>query len=174
MSAPFTLSGGFLSFTPRLNVDGAIAASSRFIELMSDMQIGPMAKANLDGSDVYQQAMRDRFDSYSLGGGDWTPLAPSTIRRKRNSSGANLILVENGDMRASLNRGDGNHFVQPTRDGLREGSMDRKIAFHNSGTSRMPRREVYTLPDGTVVTRMASIGAVGVVESAREAGFQAA
>jgi len=164
-----------LSMTPTIDVSAPIAAIGRLLDSLSDMQVGPMAQSNLDASDIYQQQdVRDRFDVYSLGGGDWAILRPRTIRQKRNSYGANLILVENGNMRRSLDRGDPNHFIQPTSDGLREGSMDEKIGYHQSGTSRMPQRKVYPDPSPSVVDQMANTAAVGLTEAAREASFEAA
>jgi len=36
---------------------------------------------------IYRSDMQERFDRYSKGGGDWPPLAPSTIYKRRHGAG---------------------------------------------------------------------------------------
>lgn len=47
---------------------------------------GPLRDATHQWSARYQAAMRERFATFSRGGGDWPPLAESTIRGRRSGT----------------------------------------------------------------------------------------
>lgn len=66
----------------------------------------------------------------------WPPLAPSTVKRKGHAT----ILVEHGDLQASLVGQGGANIAEVTHRGVNFGTSDEKAPFHQSGTSRMPAR----------------------------------
>lgn len=106
----------------------------------------------------YLSNVQKRFLRYSDGGGDWAPLALSTIRkrkaagqysRKKKGSKTTLqfaILRATGALYASLFRGDVNNIFQLKKDALEVGSKDPKINFHHEGNQHLPRRRVIVAP----------------------------
>lgn len=60
---------------------------------------GPMRRALERASAHYMRAMFVRFNLYSMGGGDWEPLAESTIKRKKHDA----ILSDTDTLRNALN-----------------------------------------------------------------------
>lgn len=54
----------------------------------SSGQPGPLDRAFKQWSVRYKAFIRERFDAFSKGGGDWPPLAPSTIARRRKGKGS--------------------------------------------------------------------------------------
>lgn len=78
---------------------------------------------------------RKQEDPY---GGRWAPLSAATIKAKRKRGGIQKILQDTGRMRATAN-----YRVQGSV--LQVGLSDRKAAFHQYGTRRMPARPI--LPD---------------------------
>jgi hypothetical protein len=176
-SVPISLTAVFV---PSMNVQPVIAALQKLGEGIADMATGPMFQANMDMAGMWDEFLQDRYDVFSRGGGDWAPLKESTIKRKSGRAtmgggrvGAILILIDRGDMRASMNRGEPNHFIQVLPDGITEGSLDPKIRFHQDGTYKMPAREVFVLPSSDVLAQMTTRGASGVLACAQSAGFWA-
>lgn len=47
---------------------------------------GPVRKALKQWAVRYRSFLQERFDAYSKGGGDWPPLSPATIARRRSGS----------------------------------------------------------------------------------------
>jgi hypothetical protein len=132
-------------------------------ELDSD---SAFARGVLEAADIYMDSMRERFDLYSGRGGDWPEHALST--QKRRGRGA-PILVENGDLRASLERDGADHLLEVERDVIREGSTDPKARFHQDGTSRMPERAILDGPTQQTLDAMKHAAAAGLLESAKDA-----
>lgn len=126
----------------------------------------PFADGMLEAADVYMQSMRERFDLYSERGGDWPEHAPSTQRRRGRGA---PILVENGDLRASLDRDGENHLLEVEHDVIREGSTDPKAKFHQMGTSRMPERAILDGPTQMTLDEMKEKAVEGLSQTARNA-----
>lgn len=120
----------------------------------------------LEAADIYMQSMRERFDLYSERGGDWPEHAPSTQRRRGRGA---PILVENGDLRASLERDGENHLLEVEPDVIREGSTDPKARFHQHGTERMPERAILDGPTQMTLDEMKHAAASGLAASAKDA-----
>lgn len=78
---------------------------------------------------------RKQEDPY---GSKWAPLSAATIKAKRKRGGIQKILQDTGRMRATAN-------YRVTGSKLVVGLSDRKAAFHQYGTRRMPARPI--LPD---------------------------
>jgi hypothetical protein len=140
---------------------------------------GPVRQGLGDAVDRFEAWLRRRFDRLSRGGGEWPPLAPSTLRRKLASgrttissgrrvnnrartAAAGRILVETGALRESLEFSGKNHVRMSIPNGIRTGSKDPKIAYHQFGTSRIPARTVYVPPTPEVARLMAADFAVGI------------
>ena len=124
------------------------------------------ARGMLEAADIYMGSMRERFDLYSERGGDWAEHAPST--QKKRGRGA-PILVENGDLRASLERDGVNHLLEIEHDTIREGSTDPKAIYHQHGTSRMPERAILDGPTQMTLDAMKQAAVTGLHESAKDA-----
>lgn len=95
----------------------------------------------------FAQVGEQQFDSEGqFGSGGWDPLAASTIAAKGNDT----ILVDEGDLRESLTGDDDRPGVRRVRiepDELEWVSLDPKGRFHQRGTSRMPKRPPFELPE---------------------------
>jgi phage gpG-like protein len=92
--------------------------------------------------DLWASETAQQFQSEGAhASGGWAPLAPSTLARKRTLFGGGRILHETGTLESSLtDRGDPNMIVQISRDEVAWGSRVGYEKFHQTGTSRMPRR----------------------------------
>lgn len=98
---------------------------------------------------MFEAAALAQFQTEGRAGGEkWPPLAESTLRSK--PSGLS-ILERSGRMLNSLveggvaSSGDAVRFVG--RQEMRWGTKVPYAAFHQKGTSRMPRRRVVALPE---------------------------
>lgn len=124
---------------------------------------------------IYKGFIYRRFDRYSKGGGDWAPLAASTLRRRRRGrgTGSPAILRDTGMLFAALNPnvvGDpakvmelittGTHweinvgYGGPQRypDGA---SVSDIASFHQTGGPHLPQRKIIVPPDQETLDRMA-------------------
>lgn len=121
---------------------------------------------------IYRSFIRQRFVSFSRGGGDWPPLKPSTLakRRKGKGSGTAAILRDTGLLFASLQPGvEGTGLLQATDRPLGfTAFMDSKQTyakgggvslgdvanFHQTGAGRLPVRKIIDVPDRDTVAQM--------------------
>lgn len=123
----------------------------------------------------YRSFAQLRFDRFSKGGGNWKPLAPSTLRRRRKGKRKNVrkatILRDTGTLFAALD---------PTFTS-RPGQLEKNIpfgitvgyggphrhpkgrvtiadiaSFHQEGGPRLPKRELIVKPDGKTLAAMAN------------------
>lgn len=79
-----------------------------------------------------------QFDSEGGNSGHWAPLAPSTVKKR---GAAHPILNEHGDLRASLTKADAKGAVRTVEPHeLFVGTDIDYAQYHQTGTSRMPRR----------------------------------
>jgi hypothetical protein len=119
---------------------------------------------------VYRSFTRLRFAKFSKGGGDWAPLKPSTLKRRRGGGGNAAILRDTGAMFASLQpTTDSGSILQSTAlpFGLRmdlEGAksyangptLAEVATYHHKGGGRLPAREILVKPDQKTIESMAS------------------
>lgn len=134
------------------------------LEAATDPAQDPMREALLESSDQYHAAMRERFASYSLRGGDWAEHAPSTI--KKRGAGA-PILNETGLLEASMSRSAADHVLETDGSGVTEGTENRVAGYQHRGTPTIPARAILVDPDATTLDAMKTpiVGAVrGAVE----------
>lgn len=127
---------------------------------------GVFQDACLEASDFYFESERERFDRYSLRGGDWAEHAPSTQKRR----GVNAtILVDKGNLQDSMSRSGVNHILEVETDKVTEGTQDPKARFHQDGTDKMPARPILADPDQSTLETMQMIVIDGLKKAATEA-----
>lgn len=130
---------------------------------------GPMQDALLRMSNAYHASMRLRYAEASSGTGIWEPLAASTLKsHEKAGEPIPSILRQTGNMQASLSRGNPDHVLEITQDGIIEGTEDPKARFHQNGGdagNNPPRREILVLPDQPTLDAMKSalVGGVSAV-----------
>lgn len=94
----------------------------------------PVALMNIIGATMEQNIGLRFITKTDPGGNAWLPLAPATLARKK---GAGSLLELSGHGKTSLGYNAGTDFVEV---GFGEGYM----GFHETGTQRMPRRQLLT------------------------------
>lgn len=80
----------------------------------------------------------------SRGSGGWEPLAASTVAQRGS---AHPILDQSGVLRSSLTKRGGENIFDATDDYLRFGTHVPYAGFHQTGTSRTPRRRPLELTE---------------------------
>lgn len=134
---------------------------------------GPIRKAIKQWAVRYRSFVRERFDKFSKGGGNWRPLSKRTLAGRRKGKGVGLvaaILRDTGTLMAAL---------QPTFT-RKPGALERNIpfgvrvgfggpakhkggkatiadiaSFHQEGKGSLPKREIIVSPSSKVITAMA-------------------
>jgi hypothetical protein len=123
---------------------------------------------------LYRSFVRQRFAKFAKGGGDWPPLAPATIKRRRQGKKAGRapeILRDTGAMFAALQPGiSGGILQQSVRTfgmkiflgggrAYKSGPTLSQVAvFHHRGSGRLPKREILVVPDANTQKKMAEVG----------------
>jgi phage gpG-like protein len=127
-----------------LEVFGEEIVSRRLLRFSKGAEDGRPAFRKIAA--LIEAATLRRFESEGAFGGEkWAPLAESTLRGKDASKG---ILVDSGRLRASLTQetaSDAIRHIGPHE--MHWGSSVPYGKFHQSGTSRMPRRRPVKLPE---------------------------
>jgi len=111
----------------------------------------------------YLAFVRRRFAANSRGGGDWKPLARSTVKARRGGRKGRkrrvAILRDTGTLFNALTVGMPGNLYRLIRHGIRVGfsgatrhpkgkATIRDIAhFHDTGAGRLPKREILVPPD---------------------------
>ncbi len=124
---------------------------------------------------IYQGYVLTRFNTFSRGGGDWAPLSPATLAKRRKGSGKNpaAILADNGDLRTALLPGINPGWQQTTGPwrltlgfggpAAHSGGGQATIAdianFHHAGSGNLPQRQIIVQPPGDVLAQMGSAAA---------------
>lgn len=185
-----------ITMTVRVNADAPVGTLGRIRDGLEVGRVGPVRQGLVDSVDRLDSHIIRRFDRLSMsgGGGEWKPLAPSTVRGRlstgrgviqtrrsraaaaRTGGLANVarVLYEKGDLRRSLDITGKNHVRQSIPNGIRTGSKDPKIAFHQFGTDRVPARPVYVPPPAQTARAMAEDVAVGIRKMMEAAAAAAA
>lgn len=96
-------------------------------------------------ADILMEIEDDQFESSGRhGSGGWAKLAESTLEHKTGAG----ILIETGDLERSLTtRGAPDQVLEITSEFLLFGTSLPYAAFHQTGTSRMPRRRPIELTE---------------------------
>ncbi len=157
-----------------------VSALDRFAELLerADRSAGSAAQPIRDGLDaaglVYMGYTRERYFQQSRGGGEWDMLAASTLRgrrRGRQVQGARragqaasalaargvapanaAILIDTATLVGSIT--PGTHASERIPSGIRVGTEVAYARYHQDGGQHLPKREIFTQPDGPTVNRM--------------------
>lgn len=157
----------------------------RFLSVMArDLRLGgsgPVRDAMKQWAFRYRSFVRERFDAYSKGAGNWAALSPATIKGRRRGKKGRVVrgvtLVG-----AAILRDKGILFaaLQPTFTG-KPGALQRDIPFgvrvgfggparypggqatiadiagyHQVGGGRLPRREIIVDPPHGIMNAMAA------------------
>ena len=107
--------------------------------LRFDDRMGDLEPVFTELADDFLSIERQQFTSEGgFASGGWAPLADSTVRRRGS---AHPILVEHGDLKASLTDAAAKGAIREiTSDSLFVGTDIDYAPFHQRGTGRMPRR----------------------------------
>jgi len=103
---------------------------------------------------IYLDYLGKRFDRYSAGGGDWAPLAPSTLAQKKGTR----KLYETGGLRRSLDPGGRHNLLLATHRGMRAGTRHPLAFVHQNGSRdrNIPARRFVVAPTPAVRQRMSN------------------
>lgn len=134
---------------------------------------------------IYRTFARRRFNIYSRGGGDWPPLAASTIKRRRTGKRVRKIgrrislLRDTGTLYAALSprfRSSPGALEKMLDDGIEVGfggthkhpggkaTIADIASFHNEGTRIIPERKIIDDPDQPSLDKMRDV----VIHQARK------
>jgi hypothetical protein len=123
----------------------------------------------LAASDVYMQAMRDRFASASDEDGTWQELAPSTVQQhKKVGDSPPHILHLTGELEESLQRSGPGHVLEVTGNSIIEGTENEKAHWHQNGgtiSGRPPVRQILVAPGQKTLDDMKTEMVNGIVQS---------
>lgn len=122
---------------------------------------GVIKKIQASWEEIYNAFIVERFDRFSLGGGNWRRLSPTTVRRKRRHR--NEILVHTRYMRQKLQKGI--KILQSDRGKIRLGfemgmmhpdsdlTVEELAEIHDQGFG-VPQRRILVLPDDRTRRKM--------------------
>ena len=143
--------------------------------------IAPVTRAMTDFRQVWE-AFRPRLHEIAIeqfgtegarGGERWAPLSPAYAARKARTHPGRTILVRKGNLAESLiSQSAPGAIWRASADTLVWGTEDRTAAYHQYGTSRMPRRQVITLTQADVAG-LSRLATEAVMDIARKAGATA-
>lgn len=135
--------------TINIDTEGFSRFATRAI-LACDPQRSSALWAGLEATaKIYLAAMQVRFALEAAGGGEWASHSPNTIKRRisRGEQPPFAILIENGNLIATLSMYGVGNYVQFTATGIRVGIKDRTAKYHQKGTIHMPARPILVPPD---------------------------
>lgn len=120
----------------------------------------------------YSAFAQRRFRDNSRGGGDWPDLAASTKKRRRKGKRKGgrkfAILMDTGTLFKALSIGAKGNYTEPFNTGVRFGfdsvphggatasraTIQEIAAYHNVGSSKLPKRVILPQPDKDTVEKM--------------------
>ena len=117
----------------KLTLRGLSAIKDRLkrLERRLDDPRTALAVVGADLMERVEEGFEREHDPYGL---PWKPLAPATLERRRKGGEGAKILQDTGVMRRSLN------YRVVGRNAVAVGFADRKAAWHQEGTDRIPAR----------------------------------
>jgi len=141
---------------------------------------------------IYRADQRLRYVKYSRGGGDWAPLSPATLARRKKGKRKNLkltqapkILVDKAIMLSALETRFSKKKGQfekelPDHSGIEVGyggpgrypkggpTVADVASFHQKGGPNLPQRKVIDKPSAKAESRMAEVMTVKLAQAAGE------
>lgn len=132
---------------------------------------------------IYRAFVRQRFAAQSRGGGEWAPLALSTIKRRRGGGQGAAILRDTGALFASLQpnlEGAGllkssplkpvgfRATLQSARTYKAGATLQEVAEYHHHGEGRLPARTILVAPPQSTIAQMAAHGKRIMVKAANE------
>lgn len=157
---------------PTVEVSVALQRLRRFRALLASQmagESGPVNDAVLQWAVRTRAYLQQRFDAYSKGGGDWPPLADSTVARRRQ--GSDTILRDIGLLYGALEpvfSGAPGALEQRTQFGVRVGfggntshsggpaTIADIAGYHQTGGGYLPMRRIIVTPTAAVQNAMAA------------------
>ena len=148
----------------KLDMTGLRRFSQRLHGQLNLSKPGPVTDMVKQWGARYLTFIRRRYVRYSRGGGDWKPLAPSTVRKRRG--GRAMVLVDLGILLGALTIGQPGNLFKRIRGGIRVGfggpsrhpkggvSIADIAKFHDQGMGNNPKREIIAEPSAQVVKAM--------------------
>lgn len=151
---------------------------------------GPLRVALTQAAVMIRAYWQERFNRYSRGGGDWPPLSPATIARRRQGrpkAGRGRTVSILRDTNTLFGALDAVYAAKPGQleeisvNGLRVGyggpakhpeAGSKTVAeiaeIHDQGTDRIPQRQIIVLPPEPVMVRVGNVFETGIqVEAIR-------
>jgi hypothetical protein len=86
--------------------------------------------------------------------GGWRALSPAYAAWKRAHFGRKPILVATGDMKQSFVQGERNNVLNASKLRVEAGSRDRKVRYHQTGSRRMPKRQIIVVLPADLTSRL--------------------
>lgn len=117
--------------------------------------------------EVGEKALSDIRRRFAVGGPGWPALAPSTIKRKGNAR----ILQDSRELIGSFEKGAGTNIFRISPKEAEFGSSDFKGIFHQTGTSRMPKRVIIDVTSEQE-KKYAEIAETVLAKEIRSLGFE--
>ncbi len=131
----------------------------------------PVRRAFRQWAFQYLVFTRRRFNTFSRGGGDWRPLAPSTIKERRKGRGTGMpaILRNTGVLFNALELNATGNIVRYVQNGVQVGiggpavhpggrlTIGQIAALHNDGGQKFlhpPQRKILADPDASTTAAM--------------------
>lgn len=90
--------------TVNVNIPGLERYQKRINEQLNSGVDGPVQRALFQWAVRYRSFIQRRFNTYARGGGDWAPLSPLTIARRRKGKSARSKRMAKGDFRSAADR----------------------------------------------------------------------
>jgi hypothetical protein len=169
-----------------VNVD--LSGLQRYSEQIDDGNSKLWARIGKTWAFRMRAFLQRRFNLYSKGGGDWPPLAESTVagRRKGRGKGNQAILRDTSMLFAALTPnfvGAPGALEESIPFGVKIGyggpgaypdgraTVADVASFHQAGNERLPQRQIIVGPDSEIEERMAKDAArIASDEASKEVG----
>jgi hypothetical protein len=160
-----------MQITFRANPAKWAAFNNKAQSLFNPMTPGPYRDGLLAASDAEHAELRQRFESASAQDGTWQVLKPATIREKLAAGYDDSILYRTSALEKSLQRGEENHVLEVTPNGVIEGTEDPKARYHQDGApeNNLPARPIVVEPTDEALDAMRIAMVEGVALTMKEA-----
>lgn len=155
-----SLSSIYFNLKPMFKFAGHLSASQL------GKHRGPMKACYKKWGVRYLAETKRNYYINSRGGGDWPPLAASTLKQRRGEGKRAAIMIDTGTIVGALDAGAKGSLFKYIRMGVRVGfggperhpegkATIRDIAvFHDEGQGRLPKRQILRQPSRKLLVAM--------------------